>query len=66
MPAMFSDRDNWLAANLLITEHGDLAEIEACRLADLMLDHGNRSSGNIAGSAKFRGQIECASMKMRF
>jgi hypothetical protein len=39
---MISDLDIWRAANLLITQHGDLAEIEACRLADLMLDRGDR------------------------
>jgi hypothetical protein len=39
---MISDLDIWRAANLLITQYGDLAEIEACRLADLMLDRGDR------------------------
>jgi len=38
---MISDLDIWRAANLLIAQHGDLAEIEACRLADLMLDRGD-------------------------
>ena len=28
----------WRAANLPICEHGDQADFEACRLADLMLD----------------------------
>ena len=32
----------WRAANLLIKQHGSLAELEACRLADLMLDRGDR------------------------
>jgi hypothetical protein len=39
---MISDPDIWRAANLLINKHRDLAEIEACRLADLMLDRGDR------------------------
>jgi hypothetical protein len=39
---MISDLDIWRAANLLIRQHGDLAEIEASRLADLMLDRGDR------------------------
>ncbi len=39
---MISDLDIWRAANLLISRHGDQAELEACRLADLMLDRGDR------------------------
>jgi hypothetical protein len=39
---MISDLDIWRAANLLIKQHGSLAELEACRLADLMLDRGDR------------------------
>jgi hypothetical protein len=39
---MISDLDIWRAANLLISQHGDQAELEACRLADLMLDRGDR------------------------
>jgi hypothetical protein len=39
---MISDLDIWRAANMLITRYGELAEIEACRLADLMLDRGDR------------------------
>ena len=39
---MISDLDIWRAANLLINKHGNMAEIEACRLADLMLDRGDR------------------------
>ena len=39
---MISDLDIWRAANMLITRYDDLAEIEACRLADLMLDRGDR------------------------
>src|SRR6266851_6941076 len=35
------DLDIWRAANLLIRQHGDQAEIEASRLADLMLDRGD-------------------------
>lgn len=40
--AMISDLDIWRAANLLISQHGDQAELEACRLADRMLDRGDR------------------------
>jgi hypothetical protein len=36
------DLDIWRAANLLIRQHGDLAEVEAARLADAMLDRGDR------------------------
>ena len=39
---VISDLNIWRAANMLITRYGDLAEIEACRLADLMLDRGDR------------------------
>jgi hypothetical protein len=37
-----SDLDVWRAANLLIKQYGDDAEIEAARKADLMLDRGDR------------------------
>jgi hypothetical protein len=37
-----SDLDMWRAVNLLIRQHGADAEIEAARLADLMLDRGDR------------------------
>ena len=33
--------DIWRAANFLIRQHGDDAELEAARLADLMLDRGD-------------------------
>jgi hypothetical protein len=39
---MISDFDIWRAANFLIRQHGAWAELEACRLADLMLDRGDR------------------------
>jgi hypothetical protein len=39
---MITDLDVWPAANLLIREHGQDAEIEAARKADLMLDRGDR------------------------
>jgi hypothetical protein len=39
---VISDLDIWRAANLLIRHHGDLADVEACRRADLMLDRGDR------------------------
>jgi hypothetical protein len=35
---MVSNLDIWRAANLLIRQHGDSAEIEAARLQDLMLE----------------------------
>jgi hypothetical protein len=35
---MVSNPDIWRAANLLIREHGDDAELEAARMQDLMLD----------------------------
>jgi hypothetical protein len=37
-----SDLDVWRAANLLIRQHGDAAEIEAARKTDLMLERGDR------------------------
>ena len=39
---MVSELDIWRAANLLIGQHGDGAEMEAARKADLMLDRGDR------------------------
>jgi hypothetical protein len=38
---MISELDIWRAANLLIREHGDDAELEAARRADLMLERGD-------------------------
>ena len=38
---MISDLDIWRAANLLIRQHSDRADLEACHLADLMLDRGD-------------------------
>ena len=38
---MISELDIWRAANLLIQRHGDDAEIEAAKRADLMLDRGD-------------------------
>ncbi len=38
---MISDLDIWRAANLLTRQHGADAELEAARLQDLMLDHGD-------------------------
>jgi hypothetical protein len=38
---MVCDLDIWGAANLLIRQHGDNAELEAARLQDLMLDRGD-------------------------
>jgi hypothetical protein len=37
---MVSDLEIWLAANLLIREHGDDAEIVAARRVDEMLERG--------------------------
>ena len=39
---MIPGLDIWRAANLLIRQHGDGAELEATRLADVMLDRGDR------------------------
>jgi hypothetical protein len=40
---MVSDLDIWRAAHRLIQRHGEwAAELEASRLADLMLDRGDR------------------------
>jgi hypothetical protein len=39
---MISDLDIWRAANLVIREHGENAEIVATQRADLMLDRGDR------------------------
>ena len=39
---MISELDLWRAANLLIREHGENAELEAARLTDLMLERGDR------------------------
>jgi hypothetical protein len=39
---LITDLDVWRAANLLIRQHGQDAEIEAARKADLMLDRGDR------------------------
>ena len=39
---MISDLDVYRAANLLLKQHGERAELEACRLADMMLDRGDR------------------------
>ena len=38
---MVTDLDIWRAANLLVRQHGDEAEIEATRNLDLMLDRGD-------------------------
>jgi hypothetical protein len=37
-----SDLDIWRAANLLIKQHGEDAEIVAAQRADLILDRGDR------------------------
>jgi hypothetical protein len=39
---MIADLDVWRAATLLIRQHGIDAELEAARLADLMLNRANR------------------------
>jgi hypothetical protein len=38
---MISEIDIWRAANLLIRQHGDDAELEAARLSDLILGRGD-------------------------
>jgi hypothetical protein len=40
-PRGISDLDIWRAANLLIREHGESAEIVAAQRADLMLERGD-------------------------
>lgn len=42
MVSVISDLDIYRAANLLIDQHGEGAELHACRLADVMLDRGDR------------------------
>jgi len=39
---MVLDLDIYRAANLLIARYGENAEVEAARLIDRMLDHGDR------------------------
>jgi hypothetical protein len=39
---VISELDVWRAANLLIRQHGENAELEAARKADVMLDRGDR------------------------
>jgi hypothetical protein len=39
---MVSDLDIWRAANLVIQQHGEKAEIVAAQRADLMLERGDR------------------------
>ncbi len=38
---MIADLDTWRAANLLIRQHGDDAELAAARRAELMLERGD-------------------------
>ena len=38
---MIPDLDIWRAANLLIRQHGEDAELEAAKRADLMLERGD-------------------------
>ena len=44
---MISDLDIWRAANLLIRKHGDDAELEAAKRADLMLERGDRDGQSV-------------------
>ena len=44
---MVSDLDVYRAANLLIRQHGQEAEIEAARLIDLLLDRGDREGWQV-------------------
>jgi hypothetical protein len=44
---MISDLDIWRAANLLIREHGDDAEIVAARRADEMLERGDHDGQRV-------------------
>ena len=53
---MISDLDIYRAANLLIERHGADAVIEAARMIDRMLDHGDRE-GQLVWH-RIRGAIE--------
>jgi len=53
---MVSNLDIWRAANLLIREYGDDAELEAVRRQDLMLDR-NDDEGRLVW-ARIRRAIE--------
>jgi hypothetical protein len=44
---MVPEADIWRAANLLIREHGDGAEITAARRAEEMLDQGDRDGQRV-------------------
>jgi hypothetical protein len=41
VPGVIPEIDIWRAANFLIRRHGADAELEAARLADMMLDRGD-------------------------
>jgi hypothetical protein len=58
---MISGIDIRCAANLLIRQHGAYAEIEAARLADLMLERRRRSHRVAADKAVDHGFAEAAS-----
>ena len=58
---MIADIDIWRAANLLIRQRGADAEIEAARLADLMLDRGDKEGQLVwmrsEGTSRGIGQV---------
>lgn len=41
-PISIFDREVWTAADLIVKRHGPAAVIEAARMIDRMLDHGDR------------------------
>jgi hypothetical protein len=61
---MVSDLDIWRAANLLIREHGDDAELEAARLQDLMLDRGNDEGRRVGDRSAAGAGIVQAKLKL--
>ena len=49
---MISELDIWRAANLLIRQHGDTADLEAAPLQDLMFDRGDNEGRLVLGTDK--------------
>jgi len=54
---MIDDRDIWRAANLLIREHQNHAEVVAARRADEMLERGDRD-GQLVWHRIMRATVE--------
>jgi len=53
---VISELDIWRAANLIIRKHGDDAELEAAKRADLMLERGDDEGRHLW--ARIRRAIE--------